>query len=203
MKPFFRRKPPDAGQQGDDLTVVADDALALRARTDAAAVGVLYDRYADAIYAYCARRLSSTEDAEDATSQVFTRMVSAIPRYTASGSFRSWLFTIAHNVVVDTYRGGRIATLPEAFDVTDPDPSPEDLAIQADDRHTLDGLMQHLTVDQRQVVELRLAGLSGPEIQNVLGRGRSWVDTTQHRAIRRMRATLGIDPPEGGARRHD
>jgi DNA-directed RNA polymerase specialized sigma24 family protein len=43
-------------------------------------------------------------------------------------------------------------------------------------------------------VELRLAGLTGPEIREALGRSRSWVDTTQFRAIQRLRKVLAPSP---------
>jgi DNA-directed RNA polymerase specialized sigma24 family protein len=39
-------------------------------------------------------------------------------------------------------------------------------------------------------VELRLAGLTGPEIRQVLGRSRAWVDTTQFRAVQTLRAVM-------------
>ena len=57
-----------------------------------------------------------------------------------------------------------------------------------------------LTNDQRQVVELRLAGVTGPEIRETLGRSRSWVDTTQHRAVQKLRAVLAPDEEEADVR---
>jgi hypothetical protein len=42
------------------------------------------------------------EAAEDATSLVFAKALAGLPSYRADGAtFRSWLFTIAHNVVID------------------------------------------------------------------------------------------------------
>jgi hypothetical protein len=40
------------------------------------------------------------------------------------------------------------------------------------------------------VIELRLSGLDGPEIRQVLGRSRSWVDTTQYRALISLRRLM-------------
>ncbi len=65
--------------------------------------------------------------------------------------------------------------------------APEELAVANEDADFVRELMTYLTEDQRAVVELRLAELTGPEIQQVLGRSRAWVSTTQHRAIKRMR----------------
>jgi RNA polymerase sigma-70 factor (ECF subfamily) len=80
-------------------------ALAIAAKTDRAAFGVLYDRYVHRVYGFCARRLRTPEEAEDATSRVFTRALAAMPGYRDDGpSFGAWLFAIARNVVVDELR---------------------------------------------------------------------------------------------------
>jgi RNA polymerase sigma-70 factor (ECF subfamily) len=77
-----------------------DDALVARAREDRRAFAPLYERYFDAVYRYCYHRLGNWTDAEDATSLVFANALGALPRFRDhAGSFRSWLFTIAHNVV--------------------------------------------------------------------------------------------------------
>ena len=70
------------------------------AQRDPYAFALLYTRYLDPIHRYCYRRLGSREAAEDATSLVFAKALSALPRYHDT-SFRSWLFTIAHHVVID------------------------------------------------------------------------------------------------------
>jgi RNA polymerase sigma-70 factor (ECF subfamily) len=171
-----------------------DDAvLVAHAKRDPQAFAPLYQRYVDPIYRYCYRRLGEREAAADATAQVFAKALGALPGC-RDDRFRSWLFSIAHNVLVDAYRARRgDAPLDAADEVVDAAPSPEDLALAADDRRTMVRLLDHLTPDQRQVVELRLAGLSAEEIATVLGRSRGSVDTAQCRAIARLRALLGVD----------
>jgi DNA-directed RNA polymerase specialized sigma24 family protein len=54
---------------------------------------------------------------------------------------------------------------------------------------------------QRQVLELRLDGLTAEEIAHVLSRQRGWVDVTTFRAIKRLREVLRpVSAAEGGAR---
>ena len=48
---------------------------------------------------------------------------------------------------------------------------PEDAALIAESAETVQTMIDQLTPDQRRVVALRLAGLTGPEIAVVLGRG--------------------------------
>jgi RNA polymerase sigma-70 factor (ECF subfamily) len=160
------------------------------ARHDRHAFEPLYDYYSNPIYQYCHQRLGSREAAEDATSLVFAKALDALPHY-RDGSFRSWLFTIAHNVVVDVVRADRHeARLEVVAEMVAPGPSLEDLAQAADAHRLLRQLLTLLSPDQRDVIELRLMELSGPEIAYVLGRSHAWVKVVQFRAINRLRALL-------------
>ncbi len=178
---------------GDD-----DSVLVARAQCDRQAFALLYDRYLDRIFRYCYRRLGAREAAEDATSAVFTKALTALPAYQERpGGFRSWIFTIAHNVVTDFYRDrARRPSEPLAddLDLIDPDPSPEDAAVANDERRRLHALLAHLTPDQQRVIELRLSGLSGAEIGDILGRSRGAVNLAQHRAVKRLQRIVGRGP---------
>ena len=68
-----------------------------------------------------------------------------------------------------------------------PHPSPEDIVIAAEQDGLLTALLARLSDDQRRVLELRRAGLSGEEIAAVLGRSHAAVRMLQHRAIGRLR----------------
>jgi RNA polymerase sigma-70 factor, ECF subfamily len=173
-----------------------DSDLVARAKVDRQEFALLYTRYADPVYRYCLRRLGNPEAAADATSQIFAKAMVALPgcRNTA---FRSWLFAIAHNTLVDAYRGKRVdQPLEAAAHFPDTTPSPEDQALANEARFEIVRLLALLPPDQRRVVELRLAGLSGKEIGEVLGRSRGSVDTLQFRAVARMRNLLGVASPD-------
>lgn len=176
--------------EGERIDVNDDELLAARAREHPAAFAPLYRRYARPVYLYCFRRLGNRELAEDATSQVFTKALAAMPRYRGD-AFRAWLFTIAHHVVADVYRRRRpVAPLDDAWNVADDTVSPEESAINADGDRTVLHLLSHLTPDQRDVVELRLTGLNGVEIAQVLGKRPATIRATQFRAYQRLRELL-------------
>lgn len=175
------------------MEAIASDAeLVALAMADPRQFAFLYTRYLDPVHRYCYRRLGNREAAEDATSLVFTKALAAFPHY-RDASFRAWLFTIAHHVVTDRYRAERPEyALETAADIQDAAPSPEELALAADERRGMTVLLAGLPVHQRQVVELRLAGLTGAEIAQALGRSRANVDVTQYRAVSRLRTQLGL-----------
>ena len=65
----------------------------------------LYETYFDKIYRYVAVRIGNKTEAEDMTQQVFVKAYKHVHSYKWQGvPFSSWLFRIAHNVVVDFYR---------------------------------------------------------------------------------------------------
>jgi RNA polymerase sigma-70 factor (ECF subfamily) len=165
-----------------------------------AAFSALYTRYLDAILTYCSIRVGNRDDAEDTAAQVFIQAYRAFPP-DDRGTFRAWLFTIAHHTVVNYYRRqkarGSIRALDERDErsLRDPAGSPEDHAIVGDNARTLARALARLSDDQRRVVELRLAGLKGAEIATVIGRTESAVKMLQHRAIKQLRIVLEPDPP--------
>jgi len=181
----------------------SDEVLVLAAKRQRAAFTPLYLRYVDPIYRYCLRRLGSPEAAEDATAHIFTNALAALPRYRDDGpSFRSWLFAIAHNVLVDIDRGRRSVTdLQVAERLADPTPGPEDIVLLADERRLLLAALQLLSPDQRRVMELRLTGLPSTEVATVLSRSPESVRALQLRAVRRLQTLLGI-PTAGEEARH-
>jgi RNA polymerase sigma-70 factor, ECF subfamily len=173
-----------------------DLGLAARAQGDPGAIGLLYLRFFDQVYWYCFGRLGDAEAAEDAASQVFAKVLAALPRYearegAAAGSFRSWLFRIAHNVVVDEVRARRShESLVVAEELAAEGPTPEEEAIAEERHRLLRDLLTRLPEDQRRVIELRLAGLSSAEIGEELGRRAGAVDTALWRAVARLRDLL-------------
>lgn len=185
---------PDVGRMD------SDEALAALARSAPEAFAPLYERYADPIYRYCYRRVRDPERAADLTSQIFLRALTALPRFDArldpagGGTFRAWLYTIARRIVVDAWRRERPAISFEAAGLADQmvagEHGPEARAIVNEELAALDRALARLTEQQRQIVELRLAGLRGPEIGRVLGMKPQAVKSAHFRAFHRLRTLL-------------
>jgi RNA polymerase sigma-70 factor (ECF subfamily) len=184
-----------------DLTeTVPDPVLAAQTVSDPYAFGELYLRYVDRVYRHCYRKLGSREAAENATSLVFTKALSAIGRFDGSrGTFAAWLFTIANNVLTDQFRAERhyraVSEMPEQID---PARSPEEVAVAREQAGDLRNALAMLTPREREVIELRLAGLGSAEISEVLGCRKNTVAQAQFRAIGRLRGLLGAGATQQG-----
>ncbi len=171
----------------------SDEVLVAAAKAMPQDFALLYDRYVGPVFRYCGRRLSDRNAAEDATSQTFEKAFASLSRC-PDEAFRAWLFTIAHNVVVDQQRKGRPQRpIEDAAFVADHEPEPEAAFLSQESIRSVRDLLPHLTPDQRAVIELRLAGLNGTETMQVLGISRDVLGARTYRALARMRKLLTTD----------
>lgn len=76
-----------------------DNDLVLRAKTQAEALGRLYEMYYERIFRFCVHRLFNKEIAEDVTSAVFLNVARGIRDFAGRSEqdFRNWLYAIAAN----------------------------------------------------------------------------------------------------------
>jgi DNA-directed RNA polymerase specialized sigma24 family protein len=90
----------------DPVTDPEDRALVLRAKSgEAAAVEELVVRHQAWIYNIAVRMLYHPQDAEDATQEILVKALTALSSYEGRSSFRTWLYRIAVNHVLNTKRG--------------------------------------------------------------------------------------------------
>lgn len=183
-------------------------ALLEAAIEDPRAFDPLYERYAEDVYYFCYRRLGHPEEAADATSQIFVKVLRALPGYVpdrveAGASFRAWLFRIAQRTVIDLQRRRKhtdtIDTLPDdeaPIPIVDPGRSPDEHLIGNEDARRVRTMLAKLPDRQRRIVELRLADLSGQEIADAMGISLSAMKSAQFRAFRTLRRLLDDGLPD-------
>lgn len=180
----------------------SDAQLMHMALIDRNAFGLLFDRYWDSVFTYCNYRLGDWHQAEDAASRVFVRALAALDHFSAHDNplgFRSWLFTIARNDVIDTHRHrNRFATanLDAAQILPDGAESMEEQIIRSEEEHLLRTILGQLDDDQRELLELRLTGLSAAEIGAVLGKSPEAVRAAQSRSIKALRRAVAAASAE-------
>jgi RNA polymerase sigma-70 factor (ECF subfamily) len=185
-------QPRRRGQARTDL----EDALVLRARTDPAAFGALYELHRRSVLAFVRSRIPTPCDAEDITQEVFLKALRAIGRFEIrrGSSFHAWLFEIAANAVADHHRRGRrrstaLDEVPGGLRTTGS--SPDELAADVDATRRIWAAAASLPTHQRTALVLRVAAdLPLDEISERMGRSREAVRLLLHRARHGLRRQL-------------
>lgn len=156
------------------------------------ALALIYEQYYDRIYRYILVRVRKRETAEDLTGQTFLKLVERIADFEWRGpGFTSWLFRIAHNVVMDWFRRERDVPLPELQ--TDVAESVDAKVFVTESVREALVAIDELKENQRQVLLLRLvAGLTGRETAEALDLSEVNVRALQHRGLVTLRGKLRV-----------
>jgi RNA polymerase sigma-70 factor (ECF subfamily) len=163
----------------------------------------LYEAFYDKIYRYVMFKTGDTLEAEDLTEEVFLRMLESIGSFKWQGyPFTSWLFRIAHNLVIDYYRkSGRQkkTSLDDAMRVVGTDNVDVDRKLDVElSIKEVKEAMGGLTRLQQEVLSLRFAGgLSVAETAEAMGKKENAVKALQHAAIKKLRTLLGPAMEQG------
>jgi DNA-directed RNA polymerase specialized sigma24 family protein len=89
----------------DDTAEESDESLMLRfAGGDIAAFDVLYARHELGVWRYVFRSVRVQAVADDLLQDVWFAVARSAPTYTVSARFKTWLFTMAHNRLIDHFR---------------------------------------------------------------------------------------------------
>jgi RNA polymerase sigma-70 factor, ECF subfamily len=167
-----------------------EDALVQRAcKGDGEAFGQLYERTVDRVYRYVYFRVTDEPTAEDLTSRVFLKAWEHLPRFNAGDSpFIAWLYTIAHNTVVDHYRTHRQTThLDEIAQLPAREPLPDEQYESRFDVQALRQALKQLTDVQREVVTMKLIdGMRTEEVAARLHKSPGAVRALQMRALQAL-----------------
>lgn len=152
---------------------------------------MLYRHYFPRVYAYVAYRVSSQQDAEDLTSDIFLKVVESIGgfEHRGGGSFAAWVFRIAHNTVQQFYRADSRydAALDDIDDLHGEHLPDEALAL----KERVGMLQRHitkLTPRRQEIVSLRFfGGLRNQDIAAVLNLDERTVASHLCRALEDLR----------------
>src|SRR5262245_16830408 len=145
------------------------------------------------MYAIAERILRDGYAAEDAVQDAFVRAWRDLWGLRDPGAFDAWLHRLLVRSCADLQRRTWKTRLDVAVDTIDP-PAGADQISQLADRDALDRAFERLTFEQRAVVVLtHFAGLTGPEVAQILGIPVGTVASRLYYALRLMRAEIA--PP--------
>jgi RNA polymerase sigma factor (sigma-70 family) len=166
------------------------------------AFGEFYDRHVASVLAYFRRRTGDAELAMDLTAEAFARALEARRgRELLSGEASGWLFTIAHNLLVDSYRRGQVDDRARRRLALDPLVLTDDglqRVGEAVDRgeSELCRLLAELPPAQREAIEERVfEEKSYPEIAAALRCSESVIRKRVSRGLATLRARIVKEQP--------
>lgn len=160
---------------------------------DADAFGQIYDVFVTPIYRYIFYKVKR-EDVEDLVEVLFLKAWENIKKYKKQEktSFKSWVFRIAHNLVVDHYRLTREhAPLDPRLSDTKRDSDPvKQVKLNLNNERLREAISQ-LKPNYQQIVTLKFINeLSNEEIGNILNKSEGSVRILQFRALKVLKGIL-------------
>ena len=164
--------------------------LVQSAQQDLREFAVLYDHYAERIYAYVQRELGDVALAQDVVSATFEKALKNLPHYRWRGtSFGAWLYKIARNEMMMHHRRQKWI-LP----LLDRLMSPQDVEKQVQQQQQYDDIdwaMTQLSQQDQELLRLRYyEDLSHAEIGEILNKSSRAARVALHRALKRLRKQL-------------
>jgi len=154
----------------------------------------IYDLMIDHIYRYVYFRVNK-QDAEDITETVFLKVWENIGKYKpVKKQFTSWVFRIAHNLVVDYYRTKKDQTVDE-LKVQIQDYKREHNPIKMAERSINSDLLKEAISNlkknyQEIIIHKFINELTNREISKILKRSEGSIRILQHRALKALRREL-------------
>lgn len=161
---------------------------------DADSFAVIYDHFVNQIYRYVYFRVPKNE-VEDITEIVFLKAWEKLKQYTPKKrSFSAWLFRIAHNLVVDSYRLKKDSEFEELSpDVAEHrcEHNPIKMTEMSLNSDSLKMALSKLNGKHRQVIILKFINeLSNTEIAQIMKKTEGGIRILQFRALKSLKREL-------------
>ena len=177
-----------------------DEQLMLAYREgDAGAFEQLYRRHKGGLYRFVLRSIRDRAVAEELYQEIWMRAIEARGRYEAQAKFTTWLYTIAHNRLVDHWRkrGLTLVSLDqdEAGQAEPPAGADYDPHLRLEAKQGLARFaraLESLPPAQREAFLMHEeAGMSVAEIAHATGAGEEAAKSRLRYAVSRLKEALG------------
>lgn len=155
----------------------------------------LLKRYEQQIYNYGIRMTGNKDDALDLMQEVFVSVFRNLASYRGEGSFKGWLFRIAHYRCVEFYRRKRPTQgLDDSPEIISEQLCPEEQLSVDQGNQGLGEAMQLLPLAQKAVVELKFFGqFTFEEIAEQLGISTNTAKSRLYSALEKLKTFMEVE----------
>jgi len=167
---------------------------------DLQAFDLLFSRFKDILYRYLARQTGNFAIAEEIFQDTWAALIKHRKNYTVKAKFKTYLFHIAHNKLIDFYRSKQnnktdivsYDEYQEEIIISDePEKNPEHQTDIANKYEYLLALLDKLPAAQRDAFLMHEeAGMTLIEIADVMGVSRDTVKSRLRYALQRLRTGM-------------
>lgn len=168
------------------------------AKGDSSAFEELYRKHKDPLYRFFLRQCGNQALAEELYQEVWLRVIKARENYELKAKFTTWLYRIAHNILVDHFRKPQTETDEETDAENIPDNAANDPEVILSGQEKIECFRVQLRVqlkklpkEQSEVFLLKEeAGLSLEEIALTVGESKETVKSRLRYAVKKLRQSL-------------
>jgi RNA polymerase sigma-70 factor (ECF subfamily) len=158
---------------------------------DYEAFGELYRIYLDCIFRYVVYQIKDRMTAEDITEEIFIKAWKAIDSCKGKEqTFSPWLYRIAHNYLIDTFRSTRNKSVVDIETIAEDCSNKPVVEIELEQEYWLK-MISDLPQNQQQVIILKfIEGLDNQQISQVMHKNQGAIRILQMRALAKLRERL-------------
>lgn len=151
----------------------------------------LYTRHKTKLLTYLFRQSGNMSIAEDLAHDVWLGVIKSAESVQATASFKTWLYRIAHNRLVDHWRKSGHANKVLLNQLKPSNDDLEDRSSELVEVEELLGLLSNLSAEQTNAMLLKIEGFSQAEIAKITGAKQETVKSRLRYATQHLRLSVG------------
>ncbi|MDU4117873.1 MAG: sigma-70 family RNA polymerase sigma factor [Clostridium perfringens] len=174
----------------------------VKKNNDKKAAGEIVNFYYKEIFAYVFRQTSNEELSKDLTQEIFISMLKSLGSFDdEKASFRTWLYKIASNKIIDNYRSTyyKYVTVVDEFEeglVGYENDLEESFQLKEDAKEILE-IINTLNTSIQQILRLKIfGGMTFLEIASLIDMSESTVKTKYYSSIKKIKKILEVKKNE-------
>lgn len=171
----------------------------MKDRDDKKASGILVKLYYKEIYIYVFKQTRNEELTKDLTQEIFISMLKSIKGFNErKASFRTWLYKIASNKIIDNYRSTyyKYSTVIDELDeglISQEKCLEEEFEVKEQVNEIME-IVNSLSTDLQQIFRLKIFGdMTFGEIASLLEVSESTVKTRYYGTIKKVKKLMGVN----------